>query len=124
VKVLIVEDDSVGQSALEAFMRRQGCWTDAASNAEAAMLRLKVSVPDAVVTDHLLTANTGLDLVRQMRQLPATAAVPAVMITAIDDDLEVGRIEAELEKQGHARLIRKPFEPADLVRAVRQMAGK
>jgi CheY-like chemotaxis protein len=119
-----VDDRAGTQDSLEAFLRLSGCWTDHAGNGAHALSRLAVSAPDAVVTDHVMPVLSGLDLVKEMRRAEGLKAVPAIVITALSDGEELARVRGELQALQPARLMRKPFDPAELVRALREMTGK
>ena len=71
--------------------------------------------PDLVVLDLGLPGLDGLDVTRQLRTATATAALPIVMLTARDDELDK-LLGLEL---GADDYLTKPFSPRELVARVR-----
>jgi two-component system, OmpR family, alkaline phosphatase synthesis response regulator PhoP len=71
--------------------------------------------PDLVVLDLGLPGLDGLDVTRALRGDPGTAALPIVMLTARDDELDK-LLGLEL---GADDYVTKPFSPRELVARVR-----
>jgi CheY-like chemotaxis protein len=77
--------------------------------------------PDAVVLDILFgSEQRGLDLLRQLREAPATAATPVVLCSAAIEPIR--RIDGELlgETTG---LVLKPFDIDGLVAEIERVLG-
>lgn len=75
--------------------------------------------PDAMLLDLHLPDGSGVDLLRELRERPATAAMPVLVLTAEGEE----RILAEARRLG-ATTITKPFSPSKLTAQVAAlMAG-
>jgi CheY-like chemotaxis protein len=123
VKALIVEDNALTGEALGTYLEAAGIRVDHAGNGLGALTRMALRpYPDVVITDQLMPAMSGVELVAEMRRRPELAAVPAVVITAMADGPELEEKRRRLDGLGPARLLRKPFEMADLLKAVREAA--
>lgn len=120
MKILLVDDDAdirlVGEIALAGDGRNTVRTVDGGG---AALDAVRADVPDVVVTDAFMDDVDGPELLRRLRQDPATAGIPVVFLTARADPDSV----AALEAQGAAGVLTKPFDPtrllADLERILR-----
>lgn len=79
--ILFVEDDPAVRGALARLIRRQGYAVVEATHATLGLELARRRVPDAVVVDHHLPGMSGLDLLRAMRDDPALAAVPGLVLS-------------------------------------------
>jgi len=93
-KVLVVDDDSTMRSLIETRLRQAGHRVLGAGSAdEALMLVSERGVPEVVVLDVQLPGLSGLELLAQLREEPASATVPAVFLSARvqESDIAAGR---------------------------------
>ena len=84
-RVLVVDDSASIRSLLGRRLRAQGHDVEEAVDAETAFEHALTHPPDVVVTDLIMTGLTGVDLCRLLRNDPATAHVPVVLLTASGD---------------------------------------
>jgi len=120
-RVLVVEDEPIILRLLQVNLRLQGYEVLAFANGEDALRRAEELPPDVVVLDIVLPGIDGFEVCRRLRELPATADVPVIMVTA--------QAQAEDRARGYAlgvhEYVTKPFEPAELVALVRDaLAGR
>src|SRR5262249_35115184 len=122
-KVLIVEDEKDIRDLVRYNLEQDGFLIIEADNGERVMELVEKEQPALVILDLMLPGTPGLDVCRTLRQSPATADVPIVVLTA--KAAEMGRIVG-LE-MGADDYVTKPFSPRELtarVRAVlRRVAG-
>ncbi|MGA7120679.1 MAG: response regulator, partial [Polyangiaceae bacterium] len=85
LRVLVVDDSSSIRTLLGQRLRAQGHDVEEAVDAETAFERAVASPPDVVVTDLVMTGLSGVQLCRLLRNDPATAHVPVVLLTASGD---------------------------------------
>jgi DNA-binding response OmpR family regulator len=114
-RVLVVDDNPVARTVAALALELAGMEVDEAPDGEAALARLAADPADAVVLDIMMPGLSGHDVLdeRARRKLAPTTAV--VMLTCKTDDADVVRAFAA----GAADYVTKPFEPDELVRAVR-----
>jgi len=81
--VCLVVDDSVSvRRTMEHFVRDLGYQADSASDGIEALERVARRVPALVLADLEMPRMNGVELVRALRENPATRAVPVIMITS------------------------------------------
>jgi signal transduction histidine kinase/DNA-binding response OmpR family regulator len=112
--VLLVEDNADMRSYVGRLLRSDGWRVTAVADAASA-LRTPAPTPDLVLSDVMLPGVDGVELVRVLRQLPATARLPVVLLTA--------RAGADSAADGLAAgaddYIVKPFDAGELLARVR-----
>lgn len=117
--VLLVEDDEAIADMLRGFFERDGYRFDHVDTGERALERLARRQVDIVLLDVNLPGMDGIEVCRRIR---AGSAVPVIMLTA--RDTEVDRVVG-LEL-GADDYVTKPFSPRELlarVKAVLRRAG-
>ena len=114
-RVLIVEDEPDIRELVVHHLKREGYQVAAAASGEEALRQVREAPPDLVLLDLMMPAMDGLEVCRRLRQDPATAALPIVMLTAKGD--EVDRVLG-LEI-GADDYVVKPFSPKELLARVR-----
>ena len=114
-RVLIVEDERDIRDLVVLHLQRDGYEVTSAASGEEALAQVRQSPPDLVVLDLMLPAMSGLEVCRRLRQEPATATLPILMLTAKAD--EVDRVVG-LEL-GADDYVVKPFSPKELLARVR-----
>lgn len=80
--VLIVEDDVDNRQAFAEVLRTMGLRVLAVASGREGAVAARELVPDLVLLDFRLPDITGLDVCRELRQVPETADIPVVIVTA------------------------------------------
>ena len=114
-RVLIVEDEPDIRALVVHHLKREGYQVSAASSGEEALRQVQAAAPDLVILDLMMPAMDGLEVCRRLRQDPATASLPIVMLTAKGDEIDrVLGLEI-----GADDYVVKPFSPKELLARVR-----
>ena len=82
---LVVDDEPKIRDLARRYLEADGFQVLEAADGEAALTVLAETEPDIVVTDIMMPVLNGLELLRQIR---LTSAVPVVMLTARDDEID------------------------------------
>jgi DNA-binding response OmpR family regulator len=114
-RVLIVEDEPDIRDLLVFHLERDGFQVTKCKSGAEALRLVRSAQPDLVLLDLMLPEIDGLEVCRRLRHDPTTQAVPIVMLTARDD--EVDRVLG-LELGADDYVI-KPFSPRELVARIR-----
>ncbi len=121
-RVLVVDDEPDLLELVRVNLCQAGFEVDLAEAGKQALDQLRRTPPDLMVLDLMLPDLSGTEICRQVRQDPALAGLPIIMLTAKAD--EVDRVVG-LEL-GADDYVTKPFSPRELtlrVRAVLRRRG-
>lgn len=111
-RVLAVDDHPDNLDLLARHLRRQGLEVETATNGLSALECLESTGFDLVLLDVLMPGLDGCETLHRIKSSPATADLPVIMISALDELASVTRcIEAGAEDY-----LPKPFDPT-LLRA-------
>lgn len=114
-KVLVVDDESFIINLLTNGLVEEGFEVVTASNGFEAILAVEEQQPDIVITDIMMPRLTGLDFLKALKNNPATAKVPVLLISAMD---QANIVQQGLE-MGAVDYITKPFKISEIVGKLR-----
>jgi DNA-binding response OmpR family regulator len=83
--ILIVEDEARLAEILEAYLRREGFRTERAKDGARALELWRAAGADLILLDIMLPVLDGLEVARRIR---AESAVPIIMLTARDEEVD------------------------------------
>ena len=112
--ILLVEDDPDIRELVAYKLSRGGFEVIEAADGLAALQAARTRPPDAVVLDLGLPRLSGIEVCRELRAAPATAAVPIIMLTGAVRLQELEQAYAA----GASDYLVKPFSPRELQRRV------
>ncbi|MGH3350038.1 MAG: response regulator [Nocardioides sp.] len=111
-RVLVVEDEASYSDALSYMLRKEGFEVAIAEDGTDALKEFDRNGADIVLLDLMLPGLSGTEVCRQIR---ATSAVPVIMVTAKDDEVDKV-VGLEL---GADDYVTKPYSPRELVARIR-----
>ncbi|GGL65027.1 response regulator transcription factor [Wenxinia marina] len=118
-RVLVIEDEPNITEAISFILSRDGWTVHTHADGASAADRVRRAPPDLVILDIMLPGRSGLDILRDLRASPETAAVPVMMLTARgqsrDRDLALSL--------GADRFMTKPFSNAEVLENVRTLVA-
>ena len=116
--ILIVDDDAGQRSLLDTFLRSQGFATVVADSGEQALACIRGDASIALmISDVRMPGLSGLDTLRQTRQIRAT--LPVLLVTAYADI----RDAVDAMRDGAVNYLAKPIDLDELLATVQQAAG-
>ena len=113
--ILVVDDEPRIVELARDYLEHAGFDVVTAADGPSGLAAARDKAPDLVVLDLGLPGLDGLDVTRQLRQGQSTAALPILMLTARDDELDKV-LGLEL---GADDYLTKPFSPRELVARVK-----
>lgn len=118
-RVLVVDDSEVIRQLIAVNLELEGFEVFLAEDGQECLDVIEDVAPDVVTLDVVMPRLDGFATAARLRSGSATRGLPIVMVTACaqESDLARGR------ELGVEAYVTKPFEPEDLVRAVRTAAG-
>ncbi|MBI2371517.1 MAG: response regulator [Deltaproteobacteria bacterium] len=117
IKVLVIDDERDIVELVRYHLEKEGIQCLHGGDGPGALHLVRQHHPDLLILDLMLPGLDGLEVCRQLRQEPATARLPIIMLTAKAE--EVDRVVG-LEV-GADDYVVKPFSPRELVARVKAL---
>ena len=115
--ILVADDETHILNVVSLKLRGAGYRVLTACDGQEALDIAVREHPDLLITDYHMPMLSGLELCRRLKQDPATAGIPAIMLTARGYHLE----EHETQQSGIRCMMSKPFSPRHLLLTVAEM---
>lgn len=87
-RILIVEDETDLAELIAYNVSRHGHDPITVADGQQAINTAKQSQPDLIILDVMLPTRSGLDVARELRNLPDTQHIPIIMVTARAEDAD------------------------------------
>lgn len=115
--VLLVDDDEDVRHMTRVALGFEGFDVTEAADGTSGVAAIRAERPDAVVLDVMMPGRDGIDVLRELREDPALADLPVVLLTA-----KAG-VNAEQEgwEAGAAAYLTKPFTGTVLAATLRRL---
>ncbi len=113
--ILVVEDEPAIQELLAINLKHAGFDVVRAGSAEEGLSLIRSALPDLLILDWMLPAQSGLSLAKKLRSEERTRELPIILLTArVHEEDKILGLEA-----GADDYVTKPFSPKELVARVR-----
>lgn len=116
-KILVADDESHILHVVSLKLRNAGYSVVCARDGQEALDLCGQQRPDLIITDYHMPQLSGLELCQRLKQDPATAGIPAIMLTARGYSLS----DADTANSGICRMLTKPFSPRHLLATVTEV---
>ncbi|GAB4062503.1 hypothetical protein GCM10028777_02430 [Angustibacter speluncae] len=119
-RVLVVDDDRDIRDLVTFKLEQAGYEVRQAEDGLQALDAVREWGPDLVVLDVMMPGLSGIDVTRELRADPGTAATPVILLTAKaqEADVETGFVT------GADDYVVKPFSPRELVSRVQAVLAR
>jgi PAS domain S-box-containing protein len=115
--ILIVEDSPTQAERLRIILEAEGFEVEAATNAEAALVLAERTKYDLVVSDVVMPGQSGYELCRKIKQLPASRRAPVILLTTLDNPMAI----IEGLDSGADNFLTKPYQTDELLHRIRKL---
>jgi len=116
-KILVVDDTPRNVKLVADLLTVKGYRVATASSGREALARMQTDQPDLVLLDVVMPEMSGYEVCHEIRENPATAMLPIIMVTALDPGEErIKGIEA-----GADDFLTKPINQAELLARVKSL---
>jgi CheY-like chemotaxis protein len=115
--VLVVDDNPQNLELILAYLEDIECQTLSAEGGQEALDIIRQTPPDLVLLDVMMPRISGFEVCKQIKNNPATADIPVIMVTALN---EIGDIERAIDS-GTDDFLSKPVNKLELLTRVKTM---
>ena len=112
-KVLIVDDDPMITTTFAKLFSDIGAATEIASTYEDGVAALKKSAPDIAVVDLMLPHHSGLELVKEIRQV-----APETFFVILTNSLNAESVADAMESNVTMYIQKADHDPQDIVKMI------
>ncbi|NOD62702.1 MULTISPECIES: response regulator transcription factor [unclassified Ruegeria] len=116
-KVLLIEDEPNIAEAIRFLLTREGWQVEIHGDGADALQVIQGAQPDLVILDVMLPGKSGMDILRDLREMEELSGLPVLMLTARGQS----RDREMAENAGVSRFMTKPFSNAEVLTAVRDL---
>jgi CheY-like chemotaxis protein len=118
-RVLVVDDDEVIRRLIAVNLQLEGFDVETAIDGQDCLDKVVEIAPDVITLDVMMPRLDGWETAIRLRRSPDTAHIKVVLITARaqEDDKNHG------SHVGADAYLTKPFDPNEMIRVVRELAG-
>src|SRR5438874_11451189 len=117
--IYFIDDSATMREVIKIAFRRENINVVAYNDAASALNQFEQNRPDVVITDVIMPDKDGYEVCQFIKQHPTLGGTPVILMSGV-----VNRAVAEKAFSVKAdELIRKPFQPQDLITRVRHLLG-
>jgi CheY-like chemotaxis protein len=117
--IYFIDDSATMREVIKIAFRRENINVVAYNDAASALSQFEQARPDVVITDVIMPDKDGYEVCQFIKQHPTLGGTPVILMSGV-----VNRAVAEKAFSVKAdELIRKPFQPQDLITRVRHLLG-
>ena len=115
--ILLVEDDRFLRRAAEAMLQRRGFTVFTASDGEEAVRLAREAQPSVVLLDVIMPKLQGFEVLRILKEDPATTGTPVIMLSNLGQESDVQRA---LDRGARGYFVKANLSLEDLVKRVEE----
>jgi two-component system phosphate regulon response regulator PhoB len=117
--VLLCDDEEVLRQLVRATLDNGDYSIVEAADGDESLELARRLQPDLIVLDMMMPGRSGLEVLRELRADPETAATPVIMLTARARESD----RNEAASAGADRYLAKPFSPLELISVVEELVA-
>ena len=113
--VYFIDDSATMREVIKIAFRRESINVITCADAASALGQFEQTPPDVVITDVIMPDQDGYSVCNQIRQNPQFAKTPVILMSGVVNK----SVADKAVSVGADELIRKPFQPQDLIARVK-----
>src|SRR5579859_4599003 len=117
--VYFIDDSATMREVIKIAFRRESIHIITCGDAAAALAQFPQNPPDAVITDVIMPDQDGYSVCTQIKQHPEYGSVPVILMSGVVNKTVADKAIAVKADE----LIRKPFQPQELIGRVKSLLG-
>src|ERR1700756_4124486 len=117
--VYFIDDSATMREVIKIAFRRENITVITAGHAASAIAQFEQNPPDAVITDVIMPDQDGYSVCSQIKQHPQFSGVPVILMSGVVNK----NVADKAVSVGADELIRKPFQPQELIARVKSFLG-
>ncbi|MBN1583192.1 MAG: response regulator [Anaerolineae bacterium] len=120
MKAFLVDDNPIALTMLSNALQDAGYETVVSDNGIEALERIPIERPDVIILDVMMPEMNGFETAQRLRERPATARIPILLLTARD------QVEDRIKgfDSGADDYVIKPITPPELIARVRSLVRR
>ncbi len=123
-RILIVDDEPDFSMIVQTYLEKEGFATELAYNGLEGFEKIKANPPDAIVLDVMMPEMDGYELCAALKQDPAYANIPIVLLTAVADRVTSTKYSHYDGMSTEADdYLPKPASAEDITQSVKRLVG-
>lgn len=116
-RILIADDNAQGAELLEAYLADTDYQVKTVTDGEQALRMISEWNPDLLLLDIMMPRMSGFEVCKRVRLDPKTRSLPVIMVTALDQHVDVERaVDA-----GTDDFISKPIKQSELLLRIKSL---
>ena len=115
--VVFIDDSATMREVIKIAFRRENIEVTTFPDANSALAHIEQQPPDVVITDVIMPDRDGYEVCQHIRQHPRLSATPVILMSGVVNRAVADKAFAVKA----AELIRKPFQPQDLITRVKHL---
>jgi twitching motility two-component system response regulator PilH len=117
--VYFIDDSATMREVIKIAFRRESINIVTCGDAASALAQFAQNPPDAVITDVIMPDQDGYSVCTQIKQHPEFSSVPVILMSGVVNKTVADKAVAVKADE----LIRKPFQPQELIGRVKALLG-
>ena len=115
--VYFIDDSATMREVIKIAFRRENINVIACHDAASAFAQIEQQAPDVVITDVIMPDKDGYEVCQHIKHHPTLSKTPVILMSGVVNKAVADKAFAVKADE----LIRKPFQPQDLITRVRHL---
>lgn len=118
-RILVIDDEPAIHRLVKIILEQEGFQVEGMEERAEARRSVKLGKPDVIILDLMMPEVDGFEILKMLKEDDETREIPVIILTVriLSEDRE------KALSMGADLYMTKPFEPSQLVEAVRSLAG-